>query len=146
MLLSKQQFGAGTQEKSWARDHRKSSGRRTSHSNTLSDYKLRAQYSPLQASERYARFLFAAQQQYDLSRVGCCKTWTLNWTGPGDLETRSPESTFFLFLYVTVYSFISKARHTLHMFQKLCFKNTMPLYYEKLVSETNIKEKFLKHM
>ena len=45
-------IGAGTQEKSWARDRHKSSGRHTSHSNTLSGCKLWAQYSPL-AGERY---------------------------------------------------------------------------------------------
>ena len=37
---------------SWARDRRKSSGRHTSHSSTLSGYKLWAQYSHL-AGERY---------------------------------------------------------------------------------------------
>ena len=48
----KQRFGAGTPGvMSWARDRRKSSGGRTSHSNTLSGCKLRAQYSPL-AGER----------------------------------------------------------------------------------------------
>ena len=43
--------------------------------------------------------------------LGCCKTWTLDWTRPGDLETGSPESTFFFhfsfFLHVIVF-FISK--------------------------------------
>ena len=52
LVLSKERFGAGTPGvMSWARDRRKSSGGRTSHSNTLPGCELWAQYSPL-AGER----------------------------------------------------------------------------------------------
>ena len=57
LVLSKQRFGAGTPGvMSWARDRCKSSGRRTSHSNTLSGCKARAQIALWQVKDKHGSY------------------------------------------------------------------------------------------
>ena len=56
-MLSKQRFGAGTPGvMSWARDRRKSSGGRTSHSNTLSGCKAQARIALWQMKDKHGSY------------------------------------------------------------------------------------------
>ena len=58
LVLSKQRFGAGTPGvMSWARDRHRSSGRRTSHSNTLSGCKAWAQIALWQVKDKHGSYL-----------------------------------------------------------------------------------------
>ena len=57
-MLSKQQFQAGTPGvMPWARDHHKSSGGSTSHSNTLSGCKAQARIALWQVKDKHSSYL-----------------------------------------------------------------------------------------